>query len=417
LKGLAAQREAENERKRLEKEQAELEKKQQELAAQNARMALQQSATTGTRRPTTRQRSGASKAKELHKKLDEVPSAEPICIASDDGSGDEKDTTDYPPTISAEKSAARMKLLLQSREKESYTFTPGQLVVYCESELTEKQRAGIVVEFLSETRVRVKFQLVGSGVYEFSGRTRTVHPVFCYEAQYNYLSTGRRFSFAGPPPRITGKLPFTVACRCDDHNLTTDTVVTVAAMDTIKIPHQDGFVRGLVLGFMMNHNWNHDFRILVLHYMEGEDLLTVLEQSAECDRRLGHTTMPEFYGIMNPDPPKATGPGVIIHCDALISDEASPVALAVRKAMAIVENHLTMNKSWRPKFLKRTIEEFWARMKPRTAQTSSSSSSKAVVAVTATSGGGRQPKDNTKVRQSVFQHFNSCLDFSLALQF
>ena len=93
---------------------------------------------------------------------------------------------------------------MRNRSKESFKYQPGQIVVYCEGEYQEEHRAAVVQEVLSDTRVRLRFQNIGSGLYEFDGDTRVLNPGLCCRLKDYPLNKGRRFSYFGPPPRVRG---------------------------------------------------------------------------------------------------------------------------------------------------------------------------------------------------------------------
>jgi hypothetical protein len=163
---------------------------------------------------------------------------------------------------------------------------------------------------------------------------------------------------------------------------------------TLELPHSSGYLRGLVLGFMMNPNWSPDYRMFVLLYSEGEDPLELVGQKGECDFRVAQSPLSDFFAFFNADPPRRRGR--IHRCDDLICDQDSSVVTAARIALNCVETHVASNRSWRPRSLKKTMEDLLTRSKTRAAaaeESKDTSSSAKVV----TSSSSHKSKDATTV--------------------
>ena len=305
---------------------------------------------------------------------------------------DEDDTvddhTDYPPPASAEYVKQKL-VLMRNRSKESYTYQPGQMVVYSEGEYQEDHRAAVVQEVLSESRVRLRFQLVGSGLYEFNGNTRVVNPGLCYRLKEYGLNKGRRFSYFGPPPRLGGLQQTTIATMCEDVGQTVAPVVRVQVLDTVQMPVHQHVINGLVLGFMQSVGVAYEFRILIVVHYENEDLVQVLKKPNEIPRRLGCCMTKDFFSqFLYHDYQR---PGRILPSDDQLSDTESDRVQALLMSMEFVERCLAEDRTWKPKPLRRVVDDCVLARKPVTATSSSSTPAGNTATSKATSSSAQAP--------------------------
>ena len=203
-----------------------------------------------------------SKKQKIHAKRDEFVNSSQLetqarnpktssreVISVDDECPD--DNTDWPGK--APSTAAYDKRLAQFRQQrtpEEYRFKPGTIVVYCESDIQEFQRAAYVADYDADNNtVDLIFPKLGSGSYEFSGGVKSAaSALFCFLATDYVLHKGRRFQFSGPPRRQQPKQSLLILYRFKDISGPKEKnklgITNIDVLDYVVFPR----CKGLVLG-------------------------------------------------------------------------------------------------------------------------------------------------------------------------